>query len=106
MASANVEIVKRVTDAYNRADVEAFAEVIAPDFELSPWISGTVDSDSYHEYELWRAPTRTLSHCVPQPRVEPPRADADVVRALGPCASAGGCALNRALAGGPLREPR
>jgi ketosteroid isomerase-like protein len=51
MASANVEIVKRVTDAYNRADVEAFAEVITPDFELSPWISGTVDSDSYRGRE-------------------------------------------------------
>jgi ketosteroid isomerase-like protein len=47
----NVEIVKRVTDAYNRSDVEAFAELTTPDFELFPWISGTIDGRRYRGRE-------------------------------------------------------
>ena len=49
--STNVETVKRATDAYNRGDVESFAELITPDCEFFPWISGTVDSDSYRGRE-------------------------------------------------------
>src|ERR1700694_5942681 len=51
MSHAHVEIVKRVTDAYNRGDVEGFAELISADFELFPWISGTIDGDSYRGRE-------------------------------------------------------
>jgi ketosteroid isomerase-like protein len=51
MSRSNVEIVRRVTDAYNRADVEAFAELVTSDFELFPWIAGAVDSDSYRGRE-------------------------------------------------------
>jgi ketosteroid isomerase-like protein len=51
MSRENVEIVERLTDAYNRGDVKAFVELITLDFELFPWISGTVDSDSYRGRE-------------------------------------------------------
>jgi ketosteroid isomerase-like protein len=35
MSDANVELVERLIDAFNRRDVDAFAEITTPDFEWS-----------------------------------------------------------------------
>jgi ketosteroid isomerase-like protein len=47
MSHANVEIVKSSIDAYNRRDVEAFANLVTPDFELFTAIVGVVEGGSY-----------------------------------------------------------
>jgi ketosteroid isomerase-like protein len=39
MSQANVEIIKRVIDAYNRGDVDAFADLTTPDFE---WLTAGI----------------------------------------------------------------
>jgi ketosteroid isomerase-like protein len=40
MSEANVEIVKRSIDAVNRRDLDAYAALITPDFELIPAMTG------------------------------------------------------------------
>ena len=40
MSEQNVEIVERSIDAVNRRDVDAYAELIAPEFELFPAMTG------------------------------------------------------------------
>jgi len=47
MSQANVEIVERGIDAFNRRDVEALAEVTALDFEWFPALPGAVEGDGY-----------------------------------------------------------
>ena len=51
MASANVEIVKRFIDAYNRRDVEALAGLVTPDFEFFAAMIGVVEGGSYRGRE-------------------------------------------------------
>jgi ketosteroid isomerase-like protein len=46
MSAENVEIVRRVLDAFNRRDVDAFMELTTSDFELFPAMAGSVDGSS------------------------------------------------------------
>jgi ketosteroid isomerase-like protein len=47
MSQANVEIVKRMTDAFNLRDVDAFAELAASDFEWFPAMDRLVEGGTY-----------------------------------------------------------
>ena len=38
MSQENVEIVRRVSDAYNRRDVEAMLDELHPEVEWHPWV--------------------------------------------------------------------
>ena len=38
MSQENVEIVRRVSDAYNRRDVEAMLDELHPEIEWHPWL--------------------------------------------------------------------
>jgi hypothetical protein len=40
MSAANVEIVEQSIDAVNRRDLDAYAALITPDFELIPAMTG------------------------------------------------------------------
>jgi hypothetical protein len=40
MSPANVETIKRSIDAHNRRDLEAYVELITPDYELLPAMTG------------------------------------------------------------------
>ena len=51
MSQANVEIVKSGIDAFNRRDVDAFAEVTTVDFEMFPALARTVEGGSYRGRE-------------------------------------------------------
>jgi ketosteroid isomerase-like protein len=48
---ANVEIVKRALDAYNRRDVDLIAAYVTADFEWLPALPGTVEGDGYRGRE-------------------------------------------------------
>jgi ketosteroid isomerase-like protein len=48
---ANVEIVKRGIDAFNRRDVNVLADLTTPDFEWFPALPGTVEGDGYRGRE-------------------------------------------------------
>ena len=50
MSQANVEIAKRVMDAYNRGDVDSFAEVATADFEWFPALPRVVEGEGYVGY--------------------------------------------------------
>ena len=50
MSQANVEIVKRGIDAFNRRDVEALADVVTPDFEWFPALPSTVEGERFSGY--------------------------------------------------------
>ena len=50
MSKANVEIVKRGIDAFNRRDVEALADVVTPDFEWFPALPSTVEGERFSGY--------------------------------------------------------
>jgi ketosteroid isomerase-like protein len=43
MSAENVEIAKRVIDAFNRRDVEGFFALAAPDFEWFPAMAGSIE---------------------------------------------------------------
>jgi ketosteroid isomerase-like protein len=45
MSQANVEIVKRVIDAVNRRDLDAYDDLVTPDFEW--FVPRTVEGDGY-----------------------------------------------------------
>ena len=47
MSAENVEIAKRVVDAFNRRDVEGFFKLAVPDFEWFPAMAGTVEGGGY-----------------------------------------------------------
>lgn len=47
MSQANVEIVKRAIDAFNRRDLDAFMECVTPDIEYYPSLVGTVEGRSF-----------------------------------------------------------
>ncbi len=47
MSRANVEIVKRVIDAVNRRDLDAYDDLVTPDFEWFAAFPRTVEGDSY-----------------------------------------------------------
>ncbi len=49
--SQNVEVAKRVIDAMNRRDLDAYDELAAPDFEWFPAMPGTVEGGSYRGRE-------------------------------------------------------
>lgn len=51
MSQENVEIAKRVMDAYNRRDVDAYVDCATPDFELVPVFVGAVEGGSYQGRE-------------------------------------------------------
>jgi ketosteroid isomerase-like protein len=51
MSQANVEIAKRVVDAFNRRDVEGFFALAVPDFEWFPAMAGTVEGGGYRGRE-------------------------------------------------------
>ena len=50
MSQANVDIVKRGIDAFNRRDVEALADVVTPDFEWFPALPSTVEGERFSGY--------------------------------------------------------
>jgi ketosteroid isomerase-like protein len=43
----NVEVTKRVVDAFNRRDIDAIAELATPDFEWFPAVPGAVEGGGY-----------------------------------------------------------
>ena len=47
MSQANVEIVKRAFDAFNRRDLDAFMECVTPDIEYYPSLVGAVERRSF-----------------------------------------------------------
>jgi ketosteroid isomerase-like protein len=47
MAQENVDIAKRVIDAFNRRDVESFFALAVPDFEWFPAMAGAVEGSGY-----------------------------------------------------------
>jgi ketosteroid isomerase-like protein len=47
MSQENVEIVKRAIDAFNRHDVEAYADLVTSDFEVFPAMMGVLEGASY-----------------------------------------------------------
>jgi ketosteroid isomerase-like protein len=47
VSQANVEIVKRMTDAFNRRDVDAWMECATPDCELLPAMPRAVERAGY-----------------------------------------------------------
>jgi ketosteroid isomerase-like protein len=51
MSQENVEIVKRAVDAYNRRDVDAFAEHATADFEWFPAAARAVEAGGYRGRE-------------------------------------------------------
>jgi ketosteroid isomerase-like protein len=51
MSQANVEIVKRAIDAFNRRDLNVYDELWTPDFEWFPAMAGIVDGDSFRGRE-------------------------------------------------------
>jgi ketosteroid isomerase-like protein len=51
MSQANVEIVKRGIVAYNRRDIDAFADLTTADFEWFPALDSTVEARSYRGRE-------------------------------------------------------
>jgi ketosteroid isomerase-like protein len=62
VSQENVEIVKRVMDAFNRRDMDAaFDEVLAPDFELFPALVGAVEGGSFRGREGLTAYIKVLS---------------------------------------------
>jgi ketosteroid isomerase-like protein len=50
MSQANVEIVKRGIDAFNRRDVDALDDLTTPDFEWFPALPSTVEGEGYRGY--------------------------------------------------------
>lgn len=51
MSQANVEIVKRLMDAVNRRDIDAFAEIATSDLEWFPVFAAHVEGDVYRGRE-------------------------------------------------------
>jgi ketosteroid isomerase-like protein len=51
MSRANVEIVRRVVDAYNRRDLDEFDELLTADFEWVPALVRGVEGGSYRGRE-------------------------------------------------------
>jgi ketosteroid isomerase-like protein len=47
MSQENVEIVKQVMDAFNRADADFLVELATADFEWFPGLPGTVEGSGY-----------------------------------------------------------
>jgi ketosteroid isomerase-like protein len=47
MSEANVEIAKKVVDAFNRRDVEGFFALAASDFQWFPAMAGAVEGSGY-----------------------------------------------------------
>ena len=47
MSQENVEVAKRAIDAYNRRDVDDFAELTTPDFEFFPAMDRLVEGGSH-----------------------------------------------------------
>jgi hypothetical protein len=65
MSRENVEIIRRVTEAWNRADLGEILEVVDPDGEAVPVIPTLVDGDEtvYRGISGMRASVRALSGC-------------------------------------------
>jgi ketosteroid isomerase-like protein len=51
MSQSNVAVVKRVIDAYNRRDLDAFDELLTPDYEWFPALVRGVEGGSYRGRE-------------------------------------------------------
>jgi ketosteroid isomerase-like protein len=51
VSRANVEIVKRGVEAFNRRDVDLLAELTTQDFEWFPALPGAVEADGYRGRE-------------------------------------------------------
>jgi ketosteroid isomerase-like protein len=47
MSQENVDLFKQGIDAFNRLDVEAYAQIITPDFEWFPAMPATVEGGGY-----------------------------------------------------------
>ena len=60
MSQENVEIVRRVSDAYNRRDVEAMLDELHPEIEWHPWLQIQIGG------EALRLPLVILSRMPPQ----------------------------------------
>jgi ketosteroid isomerase-like protein len=56
MSQANMEIVKRAIDAFNRPDLDGYDDLYTPDFEWFPALTGTVEGRGYRGregIEMW-----------------------------------------------------
>jgi len=51
MSRANVQMVKRALDAYNRRDLAMYDDLCTADFEYFPALMGIVDSESFQGRE-------------------------------------------------------
>jgi ketosteroid isomerase-like protein len=61
MSRENVEIVKRLTDAFHRRDIDAFAKLTTPDVEWVPVFAARVEQSVYRGREGIEAFLRELS---------------------------------------------
>jgi ketosteroid isomerase-like protein len=61
MSQENVEMVKRLTDAFHRRDIDAFANLTTPDVEWVPVFAARVEQTVYRGREGIEAFLRELS---------------------------------------------
>ena len=47
MSQANVAVVKRALDAFNRRDLDTYDDLYTPDFEWFPAMAGIVEGGGY-----------------------------------------------------------
>lgn len=51
MSQANVEIIKRAIDAFNKRELDQYDDLYTPDYEWFPALTGTVEGRSYQGRE-------------------------------------------------------
>jgi ketosteroid isomerase-like protein len=62
MSERNVELMRRMVEAYNARDVDAFIACCEPGAEFRPLLSATVGGSVYHGHEGLRQWFRDLAH--------------------------------------------
>jgi ketosteroid isomerase-like protein len=50
---ANVELVRRAVDAYNRRDLDVLASLTTDDFEFVPYLTTLIEKTTYHGHKGW-----------------------------------------------------
>lgn len=73
MSQENVEIVRRVSDAYNRRDVEAMLDELHPEIEWHPWLQIQIGGEAtvYRGHEGVRKGIRELEEAFSEIQSEP-----------------------------------
>jgi ketosteroid isomerase-like protein len=51
MASANVELVRRWNDAFNRRDMDVLLELTSPEFEFVPYLGALIETITYRGHD-------------------------------------------------------